>query len=175
MQRISAKMGNGARMMGKLDRFDIQLLNLLQRDALATAEELAASVPLSASAITRRVRRLRSEGWIAADVALLASRLTERRLRALVMVQVHEHDEARGIAALRERLAAEPQVQMILDVAGADDLAVLVCARDMADYNALSERLFQNDPAVRRYETSFVKRVHKQSAAVMLDASDERG
>lgn len=161
--------------MGKLDAFDIQLLDLLQADALATAEALAGRVPLSASAITRRVRRLRSEGWIAGDVALLAPRLTERRLRALVSVQVHEHDEARGIAALRERLATTPEVQLILDIAGANDLAVLICARDMADYNALTERLFENDPAVRRYETSFVKRVHKQSAAVMLNADDARG
>jgi Lrp/AsnC family leucine-responsive transcriptional regulator len=158
--------------MSKLDAFDIQLLNLLQGDSLATAEQLARIVPLSASAVTRRVRRLRNEGWIAADVAMLAPKLTARRLRALVRVQVHEHAEERGIAALRASLAAEDAVQMILDVAGADDLAVLVCVRDMADYNALAERLFQNDPAVRRYETSFIKRVHKQRAMVPLTTGD---
>ncbi|WP_439539160.1 Lrp/AsnC family transcriptional regulator [Sphingomonas sp.] len=158
--------------MSKLDAFDIQLLNLLQADSLATAEELAREVPLSASAVTRRVRRLRADGFIAADVALLAPKLTERRLRALVRVQVHEHAEERGIAALRASLAAQDSVQMILDVAGVDDLAVLICARDMADYNALAERLFQNDPAVRRYETSFIKRVHKQSALVPLTTGD---
>ena len=158
--------------MSKLDAFDIQLLNLPQADSLATAEELARHVPLPASSVTRRVRRRRSEGFIAADVALLAPKLTERRLRALVRVQVHEHAEERGIAALRASLAAQDAVQMILDVAGADDLAVLVCVRDMADYNALAERLFQNDPAVRRYETSFIKRVHKQSALVPLTTGD---
>ncbi|MEG3180670.1 Lrp/AsnC family transcriptional regulator [Sphingomonas sp. LT1P40] len=159
--------------MGKLDGFDIQLLNLLQSDALATAEALAAQVPLSASAVTRRVRRLRGEGWIAADVAVVSPRLSEKRLRALVTVQVHEHAEERGIAALRERLAAADEVQMILDIAGADDLAVLVSARDMNDYNALTARLLESDPAVRRYETSFVKRVHKQVASVPLKDGDQ--
>lgn len=158
--------------MGKLDAFDIQLLNLLQADALATAETLAREVPLSASAVTRRIRRLRVEGWIAADTATLSPRLTDKRLRALVNVQVHEHAEERGIAALRARLAEVPEVQMILDVAGANDLAVLISARDMADYNDLAERLFQEDPAVRRYETGFVKRVHKQSAAIPLRTED---
>ncbi len=158
--------------MGKLDDFDIQLLNLLQADALATADALSAHVPLSASAVTRRVRRLRADGWIVADVAVISPRLSERRLRALVTVQVHEHAEAKGIAALRARLAASEEVQMILDVSGADDLAVLVSARDMNDYNALTARLLENDPAVRRYETSFVKRVHKQVATVPLNASD---
>jgi Lrp/AsnC family transcriptional regulator, leucine-responsive regulatory protein len=172
MRRKSAKAGVQATKMGKLDAFDIQLLNLLQADALATAEQLARIVPLSASAVTRRVRRLRSDGWITADTAVVSTRLSDRRLRALVNVQVHEHAEERGIAALRAKLTAVPEVQMILDVAGANDLAVLISARDMADYNDLAERLFQNDPAVRRYETGFVKRVHKQSAAIPLRTED---
>jgi Lrp/AsnC family transcriptional regulator, leucine-responsive regulatory protein len=172
MRRKSAQTEGGSAEMGKLDAFDIQLLNLLQADALATAEALAREVPLSASAVTRRVRRLRAEGWIAADVTVVSPRLSDQRLRALVSVQVHEHAEERGIAALRARLAAVPEVQMILDVAGADDLAVLVSARDMNDYNALTARLFESDPAVRRYETSFVKRVHKQTAAIPLLPGD---
>lgn len=172
MRRKSARAEDETAEMGKLDAFDIQLLNLLQADALATAEQLAGDVPLSASAVTRRVRRLRAEGWIAADAAVLAPRLSDKRLRALVSVQVHEHAEERGIAALRASLAAAPEVQMILDVAGADDLAVLVSARDMNDYNELTARLFERDPAVRRYETSFVKRVHKQTATIPLRPGD---
>src|SRR3954467_9157850 len=71
----------------KLDRFDIALLNLLQADNLATAEALARQVPLSASAIARRVRSLRDEALVAADMALLAPALTADRLRAIVNVQ----------------------------------------------------------------------------------------
>lgn len=151
-----------------LDKFDRQLLELLQDDALATAERLAEQVPLSASAITRRVRRLRADGWIRADVALLSRGLTDMRLRALVLVQVREHAEERGIAALRERLAAATEVQLLMDIAGTHDLAVLVSARDMADFNDLADRLLERDPAVNRYETSFVKRVHKQRERVPL-------
>lgn len=144
------------------------MLGLLQQDALATAAALADHVALSPSAITRRVRRLRQDGWIARDAAIVSRRISDARLRALVMIQVHEHAEARGLSALRARLVAEPRVQMLLDVAGAHDLAVLVSARDMADYNALAEALFEADPAIRRYETTMVKRVHKQDASVPL-------
>ena len=37
-----------------LDRFDLQLLNLVQRDDSRTADSLASDVPLSPSAIARR-------------------------------------------------------------------------------------------------------------------------
>lgn len=159
-------------MSNRLDRHDIQLLNLLQKDALATAERLSQQVPLSPSAVTRRVRRLREEGWIEADGAIPARRLSEARLRALVLVQVHEHAEERGIAALRLSLSAAPEVQMLLDIAGTYDLAVLVSARDMPDFNALTARLFEADPAVRRYETTFVKRAHKFTTAIPLAPGD---
>ena len=43
-----------------LDRFDISLLNLIQRDDGQTADALAEKVALSPSAIARRLRRLRS-------------------------------------------------------------------------------------------------------------------
>ncbi|WP_394653193.1 Lrp/AsnC ligand binding domain-containing protein [uncultured Sphingomonas sp.] len=88
--------------------------------------------------------------------------------RTLVHVTMQEHAEERGIAALRARLVADPCVQMLLDLAGPHDLAVLISARDMDDYNAITALLFESEPAVRRYETSFVKRVHKQSATVVL-------
>ena len=105
-----------------LDRLDIALLNLLQENNLATAEALAGAVPLSPSAITRRVRRLRDQRLIAANTSILAPELTADRLRAVVQVQVHEHAEEKGIAALRARLTAAPEVQLLLSIAGPVDL-----------------------------------------------------
>ena len=156
----------------KLDRFDIALLNLLQADNLATAEQLAAHVPLSPSAIARRVRSLREDGLIVADVALLAPALVADRLRAIVQVQVHEHAEEKGIAALRARLAAAPEVQLLLNIAGPVDLLVLVVTRTMQAFNAFADTHFAADPAVRRYETSFIKSEVKNRPAVQLDEAD---
>ena len=156
----------------KLDRFDIALLNLLQEDNLATSEALARAVPLSPSAIARRVRGLREGGLIAADMALLAGDATADRLRAVVQVQVHEHAEEKGIAALRARLAGADEVQLLLNIAGPVDLLVLVVTRNMREFNAFADRHFAADPSVRRYETSFVKAEIKNRPAVRLDEGD---
>jgi Lrp/AsnC family leucine-responsive transcriptional regulator len=161
-------------MKNKLDRFDILLLNLLQADNLATAERLAEAVPLSPSAITRRVRKLREAGAIAGDFALLSPDLTAGRLRAIVQVQVHEHAEEKGIAALRARLAEAIEVQLLLDISGAFDLLVLVVTRNMNAFNAFADSHFAADPAVRRYETSFVKTEVKNRPSVWLDEKDLR-
>lgn len=155
-----------------LDRFDIALLNIVQRDDAQTAEQLAVKVPLSPSAIARRLRRLRSEGWIARTIGLLSRRLTDRRLRAAVLVQLSEHANQAGKTALLKRIDAAPQVQLCYELAGAHDLILLFDCQDMAEFNAIAEAVLVADPTVRRYETSFVKRELKFAPFVALSPRD---
>lgn len=158
-----------------LDPFDRALLNLVQRDDTATAEALATRVALSPSAIARRLRKLRREGWIAASVALLSSRLTERRLRAMVTLQLAEHADLKGKRALLGRLEAAPQVQFCYELAGVIDFTLLIDCRDMAEFNAVVEDLLERDPIVRRYETSFVKRAVKFAPFIDLEGAIREG
>jgi Lrp/AsnC family leucine-responsive transcriptional regulator len=151
-----------------LDRFDLQLLNLVQKDDSRTAEQLAERVPLSPSAIARRLRRLRAGGWIARTVALLAPRLTSRRLRALVLVQLAEHADQRGKQALLDRIEGAPQVQFCYEIAGGYDLVLLFDCRHMDEFTDTAEAVLVVDPTVRRYETSFVKRQLKFAPFVEL-------
>jgi Lrp/AsnC family transcriptional regulator, leucine-responsive regulatory protein len=155
-----------------LDRFDIALLNIVQRDDAQTAEKLAAKVPLSPSAIARRLRRLRAAGWISATSALLSRRLTARRLRAVVFVQLSEHANQAGKAALLKRIDSAPQVQFCYELAGAHDLILLFDCQDMAEFNLVAEAVLVADPTVRRYETSFVKREVKFAPFVALTPRD---
>lgn len=151
-----------------LDRFDLQLLNLLQRDDSRTADSLAAEVPLSPSAIARRLRRLRAGGFIARTIALLSPRLTERRLRAMVLIQLSEHADLKGKTALEKRLLAAPQVQFSYEISGPHDIVALFDCASMAEFNAVADELLASSPTVRRYETHFVKREVKFAPFVEL-------
>jgi Lrp/AsnC family leucine-responsive transcriptional regulator len=151
-----------------LDSFDLQLLNLVQRDDGRTADSLSEEVPLSPSAIARRLRRLRAEGWVARTIALLSDRLTERRLRALVFVELAEHADRQGKAALERRLLASGEVQFCYEVAGHHDFIALFDCTSMAEFNSIAEELLASSPTVRRYETHFVKRQVKFAPFVEL-------
>lgn len=158
-----------------LDRFDLDLLNQVQRNAAQTAEQLAQFVPLSPSAIARRLRRLRAEGWIKRTIARLSPRLQERRLRALVFIQLSEHADLAGRRALRDRLNAAPQVQFCYETTGASDLLSLFDCRSMDEFNRICDSVLSADATVRRYETSFVKREVKFEPFVQLDPDDLSG
>jgi len=159
---------NFGTMPAMLDRFDLALLNAVQRDDSRTADALARDVPLSPSAIARRLRRLRSEGWIARTIALLGARLTDKRLRAIVLLQLSEHADRQGKAALERRLLDCDEVQWCHEIAGPHDFLIFFDCASMAEFNTCAEDLLASSPTVRRYESHFVKREVKFAPFVEL-------
>ena len=157
------------------DSFDLKLLNAMQEDADRTAEELANLVPLSPSAIARRLRRLREVAAIQRTVAILSPALLGKRLRALISLQLHDHAPAAGLLELKTRLGSLDEVQLCLEVSGTDDMILLVACRDMAEFNAFADSELAASPVVRRYETSFVKKEVKNRPMVRLDERDTPG
>jgi Lrp/AsnC family leucine-responsive transcriptional regulator len=152
-----------------LDQFDFELLNLLQRDDSRTADQLAQSIALSSSAIARRLRRLRADGWIRRTIALLSPKLTERRLRALVFITLNEHADRHAKAALDQRLQSESAVQFCYDVTGAIDMVALFDCENMAEFTAITDRVLIPDPTVRRYDAHFVRREVKFEPFIRLE------
>jgi DNA-binding Lrp family transcriptional regulator len=153
--------------MEQLDKVDLQLLACLQQDNLKTADQLAELVGRSPSAIARRLRRLRSEGHIAAECAQLSERAAGNPLSAIVHIQLERHAPQEG-DRLRRRLLASPNVQLCLDISGTFDIMLLVVAADMGAYNAFADDTLAEHPAVRRFETSFVKKRVKATLAFPL-------
>lgn len=149
--------------MRALDRHDRALLALLQENALRTADELAGEVALSPSAISRRVRRLREDGVIVADRAVVTEKVGPF-LTALVDIQLARHGLAE-VDGLIQRLSARPEVQVVMEIAGQMDLALVIAVRDMDGFNAFADEALADDPVVRRYETRLVKRRRKFTTA----------
>ena len=147
----------------KLDAFDRQLLAVVQEDAQRTVDRLAEDVPLSPSAIARRLRHLRDDGVIIADRAVVTERIGPF-LTALVDIQLARH-ELSHVDRLIARLAARAEVQVIFEVAGMMDLALVITVRDMDGFNRFADEALADDPMVRRYETRLVKRRRKFTTA----------
>ncbi|NML07669.1 Lrp/AsnC family transcriptional regulator [Sphingomonas sp. G-3-2-10] len=153
------------------DKMDLRILERLQVNALLTADELAAELPLSASAIARRIRKLRETGVIAGDVAVLSDSVGPF-LSAFIHIQLDRHALA-AVEALRRRLTASPHVQLYMEISGAFDLVLLVTVTGMEAFNEFADAQLAGDPVVRRYETSFVKRKRKFSLALPLETDSE--
>ena len=136
-----------------MDDFDRKLLDAVQVDCSLSHAELGRRVSLSASAVRRRLAALKSQGIIAAEVAVLGQG-AETGITVVVAVIFHQ-ETVEGYAAFRTRMLQDECVLQCYSVAGQSDFMLVVAAASPPDYEAWGERVLMADPVVRRYD-SFV-------------------
>lgn len=156
----------------ELDRFDRQLLNLAQRDASLTAERLADHVNLSPSAIQRRLKRLRDEGVIERQCAILDPKKVGRPTFFIVSLQV-ERERPELLAQLRRWLAEEMHVQQAFYVTGEADFVLVVTVPDTEAYDDLMGRLMSENANVKRFTTNVAMGVVKRGSMIPIVEADE--
>ena len=151
-----------------LDAFDIAILEILQKDNSVPQRVIAETVHLSAPAVQRRIRKLEDSGVIRAHVAVLEP--AKIGLPLTIITEVHiENERPDRTAPLRARIAAESAVQQCYSVTGEADYLLIVTVASMADYEALTRRLFEGDDNIRRFRTSVTLGWLKSSMQLPLD------
>ena len=153
----------------ELDDFDRRLLNLVQNDAGQTAEQLAVSVGLSASAVQRRLKRLRETGVILREAAILDPKCIGSPTFFITSLQI-ERERPELIAQLRTWLMAQEHVQQVFYVTGAADFVLVVTTPNAETYEALMARLMSDNPNVSCFTTNMALNVMKRSLAIPLPA-----
>jgi Lrp/AsnC family leucine-responsive transcriptional regulator len=151
----------------ELDRFDRQLLNLVQEDSSMAAERLAEQVSLSPSAIQRRLKRLREQGVIARDIAVLDPGKVGRPTFFIASLQV-ERERPELLAQLRTWLAEQEYVQQAFYVTGEADFVLIVTAPDTETYDALMTRLVSANPNVKRFTTNVSLGIVKRGLTIPI-------
>jgi Lrp/AsnC family leucine-responsive transcriptional regulator len=141
-----------------IDATDLLLLDQLQRDASITNQALAERVHTSPPTCLRRVKRLRDAGLIERQIAILntdqLAPLLGQGLTAIVEITLDRQD-AQSLEAFESRVAADDAVQQCYRVSPGPDFVLMVFARDMPAYLALSQRLFTLDANVRNVKAFF--------------------
>lgn len=134
---------------------DLVILKMLQHNSRERLETIAAEADISVATVQRRVRALRTAGYIQQDAALLLPEALGFKMTFVVLVEL-ERERIDQVDAFRRKVRAEPQVQQCYYITGEADFALIALARDMDDYQALTHRLFFADGNVKRFRTSVV-------------------
>lgn len=124
-----------------LDRFDARLLSLLQNNNRQSSEELGAIVGLSATAVQRRLKRLREKGVIEADVSIVTPKAVGRPIAMLVLVSL-ERERVDIVDRFKQSIRQTPEVMNGYYVTGDSDFVLIVTAESMEDYEAFTRSFF---------------------------------
>jgi len=121
----------------QLDRYDRQILELLQQDGRISNQDLADRIALSPSACLRRLRALEESGLIRGYRALLDARKLGLSLMALIHISMDRHTPER-FSHFEAEVEQIPQVLECLLITGQDaDYQLKVVVTDMDGYQAL--------------------------------------
>lgn len=145
-----------------LDRIDVQILSLLQRDGRMPNTKLAEAVSLSPTAVLARVQRLTREQYILGYEA----RLNPRKLRAgmLVFVQVLlDRTTSNVFEEFKAAAQARPEIMECHMVAGGFDYLLKTRHRDMDAYREFAGRVLWELPGIRETRTFAVMEEVKDS------------
>ena len=138
-----------------MDNLDLKLLDLIQVNNRLTADQLSEDVCLSSSACQRRLKRLREDGVIESEVAIISPAKVGRRLTMIVEVTL-ERERPDIIDTFKKLMIDTPEVQQCYYVTGSVDLIVILTVQDIEDYNDFSKRFFFEDSNIRRFNTLVV-------------------
>jgi Lrp/AsnC family transcriptional regulator, leucine-responsive regulatory protein len=144
-------------MNGRLDEFDLKLLEAVQRNSRLTADQLAEKVCLSPSAVQRRLKRLRERKVIEAEVAIVSPDALGRSLTAIMEVTL-DTDRPKVLEGFQKAIHAAPEVMQAYYVTGNADYILVVTAKNMKDYEAFADRFLSKKSYVKHFRTSIVMR-----------------
>ncbi len=151
-----------------LDRIDLKILDILQKDATVPVARIAEQVGLSQTPCWKRIQKHEAAGVIRARVAILDPDALGLSLTAFVMVEAVEQtaDWRAQFLAATETLE---QVRDIYRLAGPHDFMLRVVVADMPAFDAFHEAL-TSSIRLRSLSTVFALERVKCSTALPLSA-----
>lgn len=151
-----------------LDSFDMALLDALQLDNGRPLRELAALVHLSTASVQRRLQRLRKDGYILADTAVVDPDRVGQVITLIVEVHA-ERTQSVDLEDMKQSFSG-PEIQQCYYVTGEADFLLVLTVASMTVYQQIAQRLFHDNPNVRSFRTTVALERVKTTLHVPLDA-----
>jgi Lrp/AsnC family leucine-responsive transcriptional regulator len=152
-----------------MDRIDVQITSIIQRNGKTTQADIAKTVGLAPSAVLERLRKLEARGVIKEYVAVLDPKAFDLGLLAFVAVRSTDHGPDMPSA---HALAQIPEVLEVHHVAGEDCYLLKVRARDAEHLGQLLRREISMVGQVTSTRTTIVLETVKETSRIPVGIAD---
>ena len=149
------------------DEFDLKILRIVQTNNQSSQREISEAVGLSVPAVARRLQRLRANGIIRQDIAIVDEGTVGRPLTIVAEVTT-ENERLDLLDEMKRRFSGCPQVRQCYYVTGETDFILIMNVRDMDEYTALTRELFFEGGNVKSFRTCVAMENVKQNGPVVL-------
>ncbi|RXJ70858.1 ArsR family transcriptional regulator [Veronia nyctiphanis] len=155
-----------------IDSFDRKILNLVQVSNRITSDKIAEQVGLSPAAVQRRLKRMRTDKVIEADVSVVNPKVVGHAMTFVVQVTL-ERERVDLMHIFKKDMQANPAVQQCYYVMGSSDFILIVTARDMEGYDTFTRETFFDNANIKSFQTNVVMDAVKVGLALDIEEDAE--
>lgn len=151
----------------KLDKFDKEILRVLQKDATVSMAELSQQVGLSHTPCWRRVKKLEADGVIRRKVTLLDSKKLNLGVSVFIYVSLKNHDGD----SLNDFEAAVQNIDEIVEchtTSGEKDYLLKVMVESIEEYEHLLKNKMTHLPHVDHLSSTFALKQVKNTTELPI-------
>ncbi len=154
-------------MLNELDAIDLRLLAVMQTDSSLSATELAEKVGISQSPCWRRVQRLKEEGYIKREVALLDGKKLGLNAHIFAQVKLSAHGRAH-LAEFSKAVQGFPEVLECFVLMGNVDFLLRIYTQDVEAYERFFFEKLSRLPGIQEINSTVALSEIKSSTALPI-------
>ncbi len=154
-------------MLNELDATDLRLLAALQTDSSLSAAELAEKVGLSQSPCWRRIQRLKDEGYIKREVAILERKKLGLNAHIFARVKLSAHGRTH-LAEFSKAVQTFPEVLECYVLMGEVDFLLRIVTQDVEAYERFFFERLSRLPGIQEINSTVALSEIKASTALPL-------
>jgi Lrp/AsnC family transcriptional regulator len=150
-----------------IDKIDLKILELMQRDGSLSTAEIADRVGLSQSPCWRRIQRLKKDGYIKSIVAIVDRQKLGLNMQVYAQVKMAtltEEERRKFVRAINEI----PEIQECYSAFGEMDLIMKIVASDVNRYQEFMFDTLMKLPGVKEVQSLMTLSEIKCTTALTL-------
>jgi DNA-binding Lrp family transcriptional regulator len=138
-----------------INDIDRKILHEVQNNNQLTSTQISERVGLSPTSVQRRLKRMRRDKIIEADVSIASHVALGRPLIMMVAVEL-ERERSDIIDRFKRSVREVPEIMSAYYVTGDTDFILMISAKDMENYESFTRKFFYDNPDIKGFKTTVV-------------------
>lgn len=150
-----------------MDKIDIKILTILQKDCTISVKDVAKEVGLSYTPTYERIKNIENAGIIKSRSTILNPSKVGIHLFAYCNVILKEQSN-QALQEFEECIKNIPEIMEVVSLSGNYDYMLKIATKDIESYNNFVVNVLSNTPNIGQYHSNIVMSVVKDETAYFL-------
>lgn len=150
-----------------MDKTDIKILTILQKDSTISVKDIAQKIGLSYTPTYERIKNIENSGVIKCHAAILNPSKVGIQLFSYCNVILKEQSN-QALNEFEEYVKELPEIMEIVSLSGNYDYMLKIATKNIESYNKFIVNVLSNSPHIGQYHSNIVMSVVKDETAYFL-------